>query len=199
MVLPEPISPVITTKPSVNQMVDSMYALARACCLRQVQELRVRAEPERQFLEFERLEVHASLDVTRDRCYGMRTPDGQIRASRRRARASRRGRGRLDERAMADLAPRPRLLAVVVQVQPRHAPAAAARGGMRPIRLIMALWPRGARRAERQAEDGAQVILELAGDRALDGPVAGVMHPRRHLVGDQPPARTKNSMVSTPT
>src|SRR6201987_5276609 len=33
VVLPEPISPVITTKPSVNQMVDSMYALARACCL----------------------------------------------------------------------------------------------------------------------------------------------------------------------
>ena len=30
VVLPEPISPVITTKPSVNQMVDSMYALARA-------------------------------------------------------------------------------------------------------------------------------------------------------------------------
>src|ERR1017187_4298643 len=33
VVLPAPISPVITTKPSVNQMVDSMYALARACCL----------------------------------------------------------------------------------------------------------------------------------------------------------------------
>ena len=32
VVLPEPISPVITTKPSVNQIVDSMYALARACC-----------------------------------------------------------------------------------------------------------------------------------------------------------------------
>ncbi len=44
------------------------------------------------------------------------------------------------------------------------------------------------RGAERQIEDGAQVILELAGDRALDGPVAGVMHARRHLVGDQPAA-----------
>ena len=32
VVFPEPISPVITTKPSVNQMVDSMYALARAWC-----------------------------------------------------------------------------------------------------------------------------------------------------------------------
>ena len=29
VVLPEPISPVMTTKPSVNQIVDSMYALAR--------------------------------------------------------------------------------------------------------------------------------------------------------------------------
>ena len=33
VVLPAPISPVITTNPSVNQMVDSMYALARAWCL----------------------------------------------------------------------------------------------------------------------------------------------------------------------
>src|SRR5215472_9872964 len=32
VVLPAPISPVMTTKPSVNQIVDSMYALARACC-----------------------------------------------------------------------------------------------------------------------------------------------------------------------
>src|SRR6187402_3041653 len=31
VVLPAPISPVMTTKPSVNQMVDSMYAFARAC------------------------------------------------------------------------------------------------------------------------------------------------------------------------
>ena len=29
VVLPEPISPVMTTNPSVNQIVDSMYALAR--------------------------------------------------------------------------------------------------------------------------------------------------------------------------
>ena len=65
VVLPEPISPVITTKPSVNQMVDSMYALARAWCLRQVQELRVRAEPERQFLEFEQFEIHGVLAMAR--------------------------------------------------------------------------------------------------------------------------------------
>ena len=33
VVLPEPMSPVITTKPSASQIVDSMYAFARACCL----------------------------------------------------------------------------------------------------------------------------------------------------------------------
>ena len=53
--------------------------------------------------------------------------------------------------------------------------------------------------AERQAEDGAHVILELAGLRAFDRPVAGVVDARRHLVGDQPARRaTKNSIVSTP-
>ena len=49
VVLPEPISPVITTKPSVNQIVDSMYALARAWILLRYRNGRVRAEPERQF------------------------------------------------------------------------------------------------------------------------------------------------------
>ena len=29
------------------------------------------------------------------------------------------------------------------------------------------------------------MVLELAGDGAFDGPVAGVVHARRHLVGDQ--------------
>ena len=33
VVLPEPMSPVMTTKPSASQIVDSMYAFARACCL----------------------------------------------------------------------------------------------------------------------------------------------------------------------
>ena len=49
----------------------------------------------------------------------------------------------------------------------------------------MAEWPRGPRAAERQAGDGAHVVLELAGVGALDGPVAGVVHARRHLVGDE--------------
>src|SRR5262245_24641241 len=37
--------------------------------------------------------------------------------------------------------------------------------------------------AQGEAEAGAQVVLELAGRGALDAPVAGVVHARRHLVG----------------
>src|SRR6185437_12585780 len=40
-------------------------------------------------------------------------------------------------------------------------------------------------RAERQIEDGAQMVLELAGLCALDGPVTGVVDAGSHLVGDQ--------------
>src|SRR3546814_1997276 len=38
--------------------------------------------------------------------------------------------------------------------------------------------------AERQAGDGADVIFELARDRALDRPVAAVVDARRHFVED---------------
>jgi hypothetical protein len=40
------------------------------------------------------------------------------------------------------------------------------------------------RRAEGVVEDGAQVLLELAGDGALDGPVAGVVRAHGELVDD---------------
>ena len=46
---------------------------------------------------------------------------------------------------------------------------------------------RGRGRAQRQVEHGAQVVLELRGDRAVLGPVAGVVRPHRELV-DQHPA-----------
>src|SRR5579859_4736885 len=39
--------------------------------------------------------------------------------------------------------------------------------------------------AERQADHGAQVVLELTRLGALDGPMAGVMDARRDLIGDQ--------------
>ena len=42
------------------------------------------------------------------------------------------------------------------------------------------------RRAERPAGDGADVLLELRGLRAVDRPVAGIVHARRDLVDDQP-------------
>ncbi|KAG1389756.1 hypothetical protein G6F58_013193 [Rhizopus delemar] len=39
--------------------------------------------------------------------------------------------------------------------------------------------------AQRQAKHGAQMVLELRGLAAFDGPVPGVVHARRHLVGQQ--------------
>src|SRR5260370_1203375 len=43
----------------------------------------------------------------------------------------------------------------------------------------------GSRGAEREAEDGAEVVLELAGDGAFDGPVAGIVGARGHFVGEE--------------
>src|SRR5438045_9161197 len=41
------------------------------------------------------------------------------------------------------------------------------------------------RGAERQAGNGAKVIFKLAGDRAFDGPVAGIVDARSHFVGEE--------------
>src|SRR6266481_153820 len=38
----------------------------------------------------------------------------------------------------------------------------------------------GSRGAEGQAEDGAEMVFELAGDGAFDGPVAGIVNARSH-------------------
>jgi hypothetical protein len=43
----------------------------------------------------------------------------------------------------------------------------------------------GAGGAERQAEDGAEMVLKLAGDRAFDGPVAGIVDARSHFVDEK--------------
>ena len=59
--------------------------------------------------------------------------------------------------------------------------------GRSPIQLSITLRPRGEVSPKRQAEHRAQVVLELAADRAFDGPVAGVVHARRHLVAEQAP------------
>ena len=86
VVLPEPISPVITTKPSVNQMVDSMYALARACCLDRYRNCGSGLSRNGNSLS---LKGSRYMAWFRNRCYGMRTPTDKS-LSRRRARASRR-------------------------------------------------------------------------------------------------------------
>ena len=57
--------------------------------------------------------------------------------------------------------------------------ARRSRSGISPIQLSMHAMPDHARLAERQAEHGAQVVLELGGLAAFDGPVAGVVHARR--------------------
>src|SRR5882672_10065272 len=41
------------------------------------------------------------------------------------------------------------------------------------------------RGAEGHAENGAEMIFELAGDGAFDGPVAGIVDARGHFVGEQ--------------
>lgn len=40
---------------------------------------------------------------------------------------------------------------------------------------------------QRQPCDRAYVVLKLTGDRALYGPMARVVDPRCHLIGEQPP------------
>ena len=41
------------------------------------------------------------------------------------------------------------------------------------------------RRAEREADDSAQMIFELACERAFNRPVAGVVNARSHFVGEK--------------
>ena len=41
------------------------------------------------------------------------------------------------------------------------------------------------RGAERQAGYGAKVIFKLAGDRAFDGPMAGIVDAGSHFVGEE--------------
>jgi hypothetical protein len=43
----------------------------------------------------------------------------------------------------------------------------------------------GAGGAEREPQDGAEMVLELAGDGAFDGPVAGIVDARGHFVGEE--------------
>ena len=93
---------------------------------------------------------------------------------------------------MAQLASPASLLAVEMEVHPgqpeqpaerRHAADQVDRHGR---------CPRGGE-AEREAEDRAQMVLELARLRPVDRPVTGVVHARRELVGEQPAARPRTT------
>src|SRR5256884_4349393 len=178
VVLPEPISPVITTKPSVNQMVDSMYALARACCFDRYRNWGSGLSRNGNSLSLKgsRYMLVDSQPMLRDA-----NADGQILEQAARARVAPGG-GRLDHGAVTHLAPGPRLLAVVVQVHPLEGQQGCACGHL-PDEIDHGAVPERSRGAERQVEDGTQVILELTGGGALDGPLSGVVHARRHLVG----------------
>src|SRR6266853_2110880 len=183
VVLPEPISPVITTKPSVNQMVDSMYALARACCFDRYRNWGSGLSRNGNSLSLKgsRYMLVDSQPMLRDA-----NADGQILEQAPRASVTQGG-GRLDHGAVTHLAPGPRLLAVVVQVHPIEGQQGCACGHL-PDEIDHGAVAERSRGAERQVEDGTQVIHELTGGGALDGPVSGVVHPRRHLVGDEPAA-----------
>src|SRR5256884_6452125 len=178
VVLPEPISPVITTKPSVNQMVDSMYALARACCFDRYRNWGSGLSRNGNSLSLKgsRYMLVGSQPMLRDA-----NADGQILEQASRASVTPGG-GRLDDGAVTHLAPGAPLLAVVVQVHPCQPQQGCAWGHL-PDEIDHGAVPERSRGAERQVEDGAQGILDLTGGGALDGPVARGLHTPRHLVG----------------
>src|SRR5688572_7363571 len=184
VVLPEPISPVITTKPSVNQIVDSMYALARAWCFDRYRNAGSGLSRNGSSVSWKCSRYMSSYRLAQRKWRLMR---GNQSASQLLRDPVPQGPSGGDDRHVAELAARPFRLAVIVPVQFRPGQELAC------MRLAADDVDHGgvaARRgaAERQSRDGAHVVLELAGLRALDGPVAGVVHARRHLACDQPPA-----------
>jgi len=85
---------------------------------------------------------------------------------------------------VAELAARARRLAVVVEVRAGH------REDRVPVGHLADAVHHRARsacsgRPEGTTEDGAEMVLELAGLGAFDGPMARVVHPRRDLVREQ--------------
>ena len=97
---------------------------------------------------------------------------------------------------MADLATRPRLLAVIVHLRGRECRqcrtiALAQRRTGRPAQDVHHHRPAVAAsgRPQRQVENRTQVLLELTGRRAVNGPVAGVVRTHRQLIDEQPVIR----------
>src|SRR5215469_3078057 len=114
VVFPEPISPVMTTKPSVNQMVDSMYALARACCFERYRNCGSGLSRKGSSLSLKgsRYMGVGSQAMLRDA-----NAHGQILEQASRPGITGGG-GALHQSAMANLTPRARSFAVVVQMHP---------------------------------------------------------------------------------
>src|SRR5258708_16719726 len=155
-----------------------MYALARACCFERYRNWGSGLSRNGNSLSLKgsRYMGESGVAMLRD-AYG----HGQITRQPPRARIAQGG-GRLDERAVTQLAARAGALAVVVQVHARVRQQRRACGHP-PDEIDHGRIPARARRAERQIEDRAQMVLELTGGRALDGPVPGIVNARGHLVG----------------
>src|SRR5690606_16746717 len=87
-------------------------------------------------------------------------------------------------RAVTEFPARPGGLAIVVEVNARLREQ-PSRGRHPADEVDHGAVTSCVRSTKRQAEHGAQMVLELAGDSALDRPVTGVVHAGRHLVGQQ--------------
>src|SRR6185437_12984132 len=88
------------------------------------------------------------------------------------------------EGAMPEFASGPRLLAVGVQMHAGMSEDVRARRHA-ANQIDHRRVAESTRLPERQAGDGAHVILELARHGALDGPVPGIVHARGHLIRDE--------------
>src|SRR5690606_2830863 len=215
----------MTTNPSASQIVDSMYALARACCLlanrncgsgvsRKGGSLSLNSS---QYIVLKSATSSSTTASAEQRSDAIRSPAAEaafrsptaeayykpLRDSTGIARLRDLYHGlqrfealkqplavRIDERHVTDFARGPRCFAIDVYPGTRHAEQLL--DGRKPSEQVQhrRVAARG-RLAERPAEHGAQVILELTRYRTLDRPVPRVVHARRHLVGEQRTAGVK--------
>src|SRR6202795_2010969 len=87
---------------------------------------------------------------------------------------------------MAQLAPRPGRLAVIVKCQSVDGQQAVSIGHVAE-KIDHGRVPQRASAAERHAADRAKMVLKLAGDAPFDAPMSGIMNSRRHFIGEQTP------------